>query len=64
MAVTNLFDSPYKVVRKFGDSSVVIEWCADNLAGDVVTHGGYYEDDEVWCFEREEDLTLFALKWL
>jgi hypothetical protein len=43
----------------YGD---VLSWCLKNCRGKFrdLKHG----DSMVWYFEREEDATLFALRWL
>ena len=33
------------------------DWCLENLEGEYMCLGYY------WYFEREEDVTMFALRW-
>jgi len=44
------------VVRNWQE--VESSWCLENLEGQWVSMGNY------WYFEREEDITIFALRWL
>jgi hypothetical protein len=39
-------------------TEVDILWCRENIQGQYAGMGNY------WYFEREEDLTLFVLRWL
>jgi hypothetical protein len=38
-------------------NEVDTDWCLENLEGQFICMGNY------WFFERQEDITMFALRW-
>ena len=43
------------IVRNWNE--VDTNWCLENLEGEFTCMGNY------WYFEREEDVTMFLLRW-
>lgn len=43
------------IVRNWNE--VDTNWCLENLEGEFTCMGNY------WYFEREEDATMFLLRW-